>query len=86
MAKEDIQPMEAFLYVPQKCWISLEHAKTSEIGVIFRSHDSLFVGNYCGYQLIICTFLMYEKNKGENSFWHPYIDYLESGVPTCYWS
>lgn len=41
--REDIAPGEVFLYIPNKCIISAEHAKLSEIGAIFKNHDSLFV-------------------------------------------
>ena len=84
-ALEEIKPLEAFVYVPTACQMSVEHARASEIGVIFTNHDSLFVGNYYRDSLIVCIFVMYERMKGEYSFWHPYLDSLEPGVPTCYW-
>lgn len=83
---EDVQPFEAFLYVPSKCWMSIEHAKRSEIGQIYTSHDSMFVSNYDRDQMILVLFLMYEALKGQDSFWYPYIQYLEDAVPTAYWN
>ena len=85
LALEDIKPLEAFVYVPIRCQMSVEHAKASEIGVMFTNHDSLFVGNYYRDVLIVCIFLMYERMKGEDSFWAPFINTLDAGVPTAYW-
>ena len=53
--------------------------------MIFTSHDSLFVANYYRDTLILVLFVMYERVKGEDSFWHPYLDVLSPGIPTCYW-
>ena len=85
LALEEIGPMEAFTFVPSTCWISLEHAKQSELAPLYTSHDSLFVSNYDRDQLIIVIFLMYEKIKGKDSHWFPYIDYLDQEIPPCYW-
>jgi len=53
---------------------------------MYTSHDSLFVSNIDRDQMILVIFLMYETLKGEASFWHSYIDYLEpEEVPPCYW-
>ena len=30
-------------------------------------------------------FLMYERLKGDQSFYKPYLDMVDSPIPTCYW-
>ena len=75
-AIDDIQPLEAFLYVPTKLQMSVEHARASEIGEIFKNHDTLFVSSAYRDNLIVTVFLIYEKLKGDASFWEPYISYL----------
>lgn len=71
-ATADIEPREAFLFIPNKLIISVETARKSEIGEVFQSHDSLFVGNIQRDYFILVIFLLYEKSKGENSFWNLY--------------
>ena len=75
---EDIAPNEAFLHVPNKCIISVEHAYNSEIGEIFKNpnHESLFVTNMYRESLILTMFVLYEMLKAEESFWCPYFEYL----------
>ena len=73
-ALEDIQPYEAFLYIPNKLIISAEHAKQSELAPIFKNHDSLFVSNPYREYFTVLIFVLWEKLKGEDSFWHPYFE------------
>lgn len=79
-AKEDIAPGEAFVFIPNKLIISVESARQSEIGDIFKSHETLFVSNVDRDYLILLVFTLYERvTKGEDSFWHPYFDAVEPG-------
>ena len=73
-ALQDIQPYEAFLYVPNKLIISAEHAKQSELAPIFKSHDSLFVTNPHREYFIVLMFIIWEKLKPEGSFYDPYFE------------
>jgi hypothetical protein len=58
---EDIMPNEAFLFVPNKCIISVEHAKQSELGAIFKrpDHEALFVTNPNREDFILLVFVLY---------------------------
>ena len=58
----------------------------SEISVVFRSHESLFVANVDRDILILTVYLIYENKKGEESFWYPYFNVVDPGIPACYWS
>jgi len=84
-ATEDIEPNEAFLFIPNKLMLSVEHAKASELDVIFKSHDALFRANYERDSMIMVLYLMYEKLKGENSFYHPYFDSVALDPQSCLW-
>ena len=83
---EDLTKHEAFIYVPNKCIISTEHArKSSEIGHLFDSCDELFVTNQDRDICTLMVFIIYERLKGDESFYHPYFDMVDSPVPTCFW-
>ena len=85
-AIDDIQPLEAFMYVPTPIQMSVEHARASEIGGIFQNHDFLFVASAYRDNLILTVWLIYEKLKGDASFWEPYISHLaDVGIPAAYW-
>lgn len=84
-AKEDIQHNEVLAYVPNKVLITVERARSSEIGHIFESHDSVFKANEDRDFLTLLIFMMYEFQKGEKSFWYPYFEAVDPGILTCYW-
>ena len=35
--------------------------------------------------LILVLYILYERNKANQSFWHPYLDLVDPGIPACYW-
>ena len=70
--KTDLAPKEALLYIPNKCIISRLHAQKSPIGHLFDSHDALFVTNFDRDSTILIVYLMYERIKGPDSFYHSY--------------
>lgn len=84
-ASEDVLPSEAFAYIPNKLIISVQQARQSDLGHIFKSHDSLFVANVDRDFLILVLYLIHERNKGSDSFWCPYLDVVDPGIPSCYW-
>lgn len=84
-AKEDIQNNEVFVYVPNKVLLTVERARSSEIGYIFDNHDSIFKANLDRDFLTLLMYVMYEHQKGKESFWFPYFDAVDPGTLTCYW-
>lgn len=56
-------PSEAFAFIPNKLIISVQLAMQSEIGQIFKSHDSLFLANIDRDFLILVVYIVYERNK-----------------------
>ena len=74
LVTEEIASNEAILYIPNKLIISEQGARESEIAEIFQNHDNLFVGNVDRDHNVLCTFVMFERLKGPQSFWHPYFE------------
>ena len=75
--KEDLAPNEPLLYIPNKCIITPEHAKASPIAHLFDCHDALFVTNYDRESTIIMVYIIYERLKGAESFYHPYFEMVD---------
>ena len=69
---QEILPREVICAVPNKVIISTETARNSEIAQIFRKHEDLFVVHPERDHLVLVLFLMYERSKGQYSFWYPY--------------
>ena len=69
---QEILPREVICAIPNKLIISTESARNSEIGELYRNHEDLFVAHPERDHLVMVLFLMYERSKGEASFWHPY--------------
>lgn len=84
-AKTDIQPNEAFLFVPNKLLITVESARQSEIAEVFKNHEQLFFTNLERDSLTVIVYLMHERLKGPESFWYPYFDALDMGKPAYLW-
>jgi len=83
--KEDLARYEPLLYIPTKCIISTEHARQSPIGHLFESHEALFVTNYDRDNNMLLVYLIYERLKAAESFYHPYFEMVDSPTPTVYW-
>ena len=63
----------------------MERARSSEIGFIFDSHESLFKNNAERDFLTLVVFVFYEHAKGERSFWHTFFEANDPGKMACYW-
>lgn len=83
--KSDLARNEALMYIPNKCIISTEHARKSQIGHLFDNHDALFVAKDDRDQTTLIVYMIYEKLKGEESFYHPYFEVLDSVTPAPFW-
>ena len=70
-AKTNISSLKAFLFVPYQIIISPKKAFQSEIGFILQKHD-VFKTHKKSNDFVLWAFLMFEKLKGDQSFWHPY--------------
>ena len=48
-------------------------------------HDNLFVCNSDRDTSILLVYIVYERLKGAESFYHPYFEMIDSGQHTTYW-
>ena len=85
MCKEQIHPAEAIMYIPNKCLVSTESARHSEIAEIYRNYEDIFVANVDRDHLTLVLYLMYERCKGAESFFHPYFEVVELVESPCLW-
>jgi hypothetical protein len=83
--KEPINHNEAFVYIPNKCLITVERARSSEIGFIFDNHENIFKATEDRDFYVLLVFLLYEFQRGTQSFWYPYFNAVDPGSLTCYW-
>ena len=86
-AKEAIDVNEVYLYVPQKLLITVDKAlQSEEIGHIYREHSYFFKATSDRDYLVLLLFLIYEHQKGKQSFWYPYFNAVEPCDLPCYWN
>lgn len=84
--REDLARNEPLFYLPNKCIISTDHARVSDIGYLFDCHDALFVTNSDRDINMLIVYIMFERLKGSDSFYNPYFEMLDQNILlTCYW-
>ena len=62
------------MFIPNKVIISEELVRNSEIGHILKENEDLFTEHANSEYFILIAFIIFEKLKGESSFWFPYFD------------
>lgn len=60
VCNKEILHNEAIIYIPNKCLITVEKAKSSEIGHIFNNHDNWFKANPDRDFLTLLVYMIYE--------------------------
>ena len=83
--KEDILPNEVAMYVPNKLVISTETARNSDIAEIYRTHSDIFVSNADRDYLTLVLFVIWERTKGEEGFWHAYFECAQDADLPAVW-
>ncbi len=85
MVNAPIAHREAFIYVPYKVIISVDKCLQDPVLKDFYSQNAhLFGKSHRDWeQLILTTFLMYQKQLGDKSFWQPYIDLMPDVTFFC---
>lgn len=86
MAKVDIPPNKAFLFVPYSITISLYKAKKSQIAHLFQEHQYWFQTHPKGDDHIMWTYILFEKLRGADSFWFPYFDTVHKSELAIDWN
>jgi histone-lysine N-methyltransferase SETD3 len=73
----DIAPEETLVRIPARHVLTLEEARSSSIGGLLDAHapaDEEWV--------YLAAFLLQEKERGERSFWKPFLDSLPKSFPS----
>lgn len=85
-AKEDLPAETAIMFIPYSTCLSLSYAHTTPLREIFQKYPELFRyhKDALDYQLFIT--LLYERLKGEASFWKPLLDTIPSPEMALDWS
>jgi hypothetical protein len=84
-AKANIPSKKAFIFVPNKVIITPEKAKHSEIGFIIEANTGFFSHPIDGDDFCLYLFLMFERTKGESSFWHHYFECVAGLEMLMFW-
>ena len=77
----DINTNEYILEIPKKLMISPVHAYNSEIGKYLAENKDVIRGDS-----VLALYLMYERIKGESSFYYPYLQILPSPGTIAEWT
>lgn len=76
MAKSDIPSKKAFLFIPYTIIITPQVAKATAINEVFLSCPELFRDQRNSMDYILWVFLMWEKTKGQASFYNSYFNVI----------
>jgi histone-lysine N-methyltransferase SETD3 len=76
-AATDMPAQESLMRIPRRCLLSVPDARASEIGQLLEAHGQLEDG-----RMYLAAFLLQEKERGEGSFWKPFLDILPKAFPT----
>ncbi|CAK77931.1 unnamed protein product (macronuclear) [Paramecium tetraurelia] len=88
VATKDIPANTAIICVPQPLIISQEKCKLSSLSIVYDKHPELFDENETSdaeFNILI-FYLFNEKKKGEKSFYHPYVQAIQSNNTLIDWS
>ncbi|EWS71999.1 RuBisCO LSMT substrate-binding protein (macronuclear) [Tetrahymena thermophila SB210] len=87
-ADQDISPQKVILAIPNKLIISEDKVYGCDLEEVLEKFPELFDEEKCGDAdfNILALYLMYEKLKGEQSFWHPYFELNQKSYTLLDWS
>ncbi|CAD8153535.1 unnamed protein product [Paramecium pentaurelia] len=88
VATKDIPANTAIICVPQPLIISQEKCKLSSLSIVYDKHPELFDENETSdaeFNILI-FYLFNEKKKGEKSFYHPYVQAIQSNNTLIDWT
>ena len=71
---EEIKAKEVICAIPNRLIISADTVRHSEIAEVVRNHDELFIGKSYRDEQALRLYLMHERNKGAESFWHEWFE------------
>lgn len=87
-AAQDTDQNTPIFMIPNKLLISPLMIERTELSQILKENPKLFCENHSGDAEfnILALFLLYERIKGEKSFYHPYLQMMQNVEAICEWS
>ncbi|EGR32186.1 SET domain protein [Ichthyophthirius multifiliis] len=88
IATENIPANTVICCIPIKLIITTKKIKESELKQIYKENPDIFSEkrNYDGESDMVAAFLIYEKLKGEDSFYYPYFQTVEKSYTIYDWT
>lgn len=77
-ALAELAPNEKLLRIPRRCVLTVDDARASEIGQLIEAHAPRIEDE----RMYLLAFILREKERGEDSFWKPFVDVLPRSFPT----
>jgi histone-lysine N-methyltransferase SETD3 len=77
-AVAQLAPNDKLLRIPRRCVLTVDDARASEIGQLIEAH----VPRVEDERTYLLAFILREKERGEDSFWKPFVDVLPKSFPT----
>ena len=87
-AVEPIEHRESFMSIPYKMLMTVDRAqKHPVLGQVISENPEIFSEEEKGdwEQLTLALYIIYEYQKGEESFWKPYLDLMPDVKFFCHW-
>jgi histone-lysine N-methyltransferase SETD3 len=76
-ALSELTPNETLLRIPRQCVLTVDDARASEIGQLLEAH-----ARFDDERTYLLAFILRERERGEDSFWKPFVDVLPKSFPT----
>jgi hypothetical protein len=86
-ATQNIPPNTCVMAIPNRLLISCLLVDESEVAPIIKKHEDFFDAeddDDADFNKL-ALFVMYERNKGKQSFWHPFFDVIDSSYTQLEW-
>ena len=81
-----VTPNQAFLFVPFELIITPQRARLSELNPIFEENPKFFKSHERYADFLLWVYTLYEKLKGEKSFFYPYFQAVGNSEMLMDWS
>jgi hypothetical protein len=87
-ASEDLPANTAIIAVPNRLVIGHRRVRKGELKDLYNANAHMFdaTQNPDAEINVLAIFVLYEKLKGENSFFHPYLNLVENSYTLFDWT
>lgn len=86
VATRDINPYEIIMGIPNKLLMSSAKAKEDKaLSKLFKKHEEIFTQDDSGDYNVLIVYLIRERLKGPESFFHPFLNLLDDIITGQSW-